>query len=71
MSAKHKIGKKSYECTCGDGCCSESGYEWYVNGELVHASPCEDNGWLAVLKKLGVEVTLVGLNKDREEIWEL
>jgi hypothetical protein len=38
---------------------------------MVHRSPCEDNGWLEVLRKLGIEVHLVGMNEDDEEIWEL
>ncbi len=71
---KHKISKKYYEYECGDGCCDECGFEWYLDGEFVHRSPCDDNGWLAVLKKLGIDATLVGLDKDGEdgeEIWEL
>lgn len=68
---KHKISKREYYYQCGGGCCDESGYEWYVNGEFVHASPCEDNGWLAVLEKLGIDVQIVGLDKDGEKIWEL
>lgn len=68
---KHKISKKYYDCQCGDGCCDECGYEWYVNGEFVHRSPCDDCGWLAVLQKLEIDATLVGLDKDGEKIWEL
>jgi hypothetical protein len=68
---KHKISKKYYDCQCADGCCDECGFEWYVNGEFVHRSPCEDNGWLAVLQKLGFDATIVGVDKDGEEIWEL
>ena len=68
---KHKIAKKYYEYQCGDRCCDESGYEWYVNGEMVHRSPCEDNGWVEVLRKLGIDAQLVGMDEDGEEIWEL
>jgi hypothetical protein len=68
---KHKISKKYYDCQCGDSCCDECGFEWYLDGEFVHRSPCEDNGWLAVLQKLGIDATLVGLDEDGEEIWEL
>lgn len=68
---KHKIAKKYYEYQCGDGCCDESGYEWYVNGEMVHRSPCEDNGWMAVLKQLGFDAQLVGMDEDGEEVWSL
>ena len=51
---KHKIGIKSYSYECGDGCCSEYGHEYYVDGKFVHSSPCEDSGWLAVLSALGI-----------------
>lgn len=68
---KHKISKRQYTYVCGDGCCDEEGSEWYVNGELVHRSPCEDNGWLAVLEHLGIEVEVVGENEEGEEIWSL
>jgi hypothetical protein len=68
---KHKIGIKEYTYKCGDGCCDEQGKEWYVDGEFVHGSPCEDSGWLAVLKHLGIDTELVGLNEKNEEIWSL
>lgn len=68
---KHKIAKRQYTYACGDGCCDEEGSEWYVNGEFVHRSPCEDNGWLAVLEHLGLEVEVVGENEEGEEIWSL
>jgi hypothetical protein len=68
---KHKIGVKTYSYECGDGCCDEYGKEWYVDGVCVHRSPCEDNGWLAVLNHLGIDVELVGLDENQEEIWTL
>lgn len=68
---KVKIGKQNYEYECGDGCCSEWGITWYVNGEVVHSSPCEDNGLLAVLEKLGIEAEIVILDKDGEEVCSL
>jgi len=68
---KHKIGIKEYTYECGDGCCYEQGKEWYVNGEFVHGSSCEESGWLAVLKKLGVDAALVGLDENNEETWSL
>lgn len=68
---KHKIGVKTYSYECGDGCCSEEGKEWYVDGVFVHGSPCEDCGWLAVLQKLGIDAELVGLDENMEEIWDL
>jgi hypothetical protein len=66
-----KISKKYYTYTCGDGCCDEEGYEWYINDEFVYRGSCEDNGWLAVLTKLGHDVKIVGVDKTGEEIWEL
>lgn len=68
---KHKIAIKPYEHECGDGCCQEFGHEYYVDGEFVYRGTCEDSGWLAVLKYLGNDVGLVGLDEDGEEIWEL
>lgn len=68
----HKITKQWYEEECGDDCCCyESGYEWTVNGEFVHKSPCEDSGWLAVLKHLKIDVELVGHDENGEEVWQL
>lgn len=71
LSMKHKIVQKDYSYECGDGCCSEWGKEWYVDGEFVHRSPCEDNGWLAVLAHLGIEVELIGQNENGEDTWSL
>ena len=68
---KHKITKKEYIYECGDGCCSEIGSEWSVDGEFVHRSSCEDSGWLAVLHHLGIQVELVGQDDQGEEIWSL
>ena len=56
---------------CGDGCCTEFGSEWYVDGEFVHRSPCEDNGWMVVLAHLGIEVELTGQNEEGEDTWSL
>jgi hypothetical protein len=64
---KHKIGIKSYSYECGDGCCVEFGYEYYVDGEFVHRSPCEDSGWLAVLSALGIQAEIVNLSSDDGE----
>ena len=68
---KHKITRKEYNWECGDGCCSEHGYDWEVDGKHVHGSPCEDSGWLAVLRHFGIDTELVGVDKDDEEIWSL
>ena len=67
-----KIIKKYYSHECQDDCrCFEDGSEWFVNGEFVHRSYCEDSGWLAVLKHLGFSVELVGEDEKGEELWEL
>jgi len=67
-----KITKKYYTYECGDDCCCyEDGYEWSVDGEFVHRSSCEDSGWLAVLKHLGLNVELSGVDEKDEEIWSL
>jgi hypothetical protein len=68
---KHKIAIKDYYDECGDGCCTDYGHEWYVDGEQVHRGPCNDSGWLAVLRKLGIDAELVGLDETNEEVWEL
>lgn len=68
---KTKITKRNYIYECGDGCCSELGYEWYVNGEFVHRSPCEDNGMLAVLNHLGIDAEMSFEDEDGEETCSL
>ena len=66
---KYKIGIKPYSYECGDGCCSEFGNEYYVNGEYVHRSPSDDDGWLAVLSALGIKAEIVNLSfEDGEEV---
>jgi hypothetical protein len=68
---KIKIAKQSYYYECGDGCCSEFETRWYLDGELVSSTPCEDTNLVNLLKALGFEVELVGLDENKEEIWEL
>lgn len=68
---KHKIVRKEYYDECGDGCCTEYGAEWFVDGESIHRSPCEDNGWLAVLNHLGIQAELIGQNESGEDTWSL
>jgi hypothetical protein len=67
----HKIAVKHYSYECGDGCCSEFGYEYYVDGKFVHRSPCEHSGWLAVLAELGIKAEIVDLDDEGEEITSL
>ncbi len=66
---KHKIEIQPYSHSCGDGCCSEEGWRWFVDGEQVHSSPCYDAGWLAVLEKLGIDAELSGLDDNGETAW--
>lgn len=68
---KRKIVKKDYIYECGDGCCTELGFEWYVDGEFVYRGSCEDNGLLAILEHLGIEAELVGQSDEGEETWSL
>ena len=71
FQSKNKITKQSYIDECGDGCCTEFGYKWKVNGEEVHTSPCEDSGWLKVLEHFGINAELIGVDEDDEESWNL
>lgn len=66
-----KIVKQDYHYECGDRCCSDYQFTWYVDGEIVYSSYCEDSGWLAVLKHLGIEASLVVRNNDGEDVLEL
>jgi hypothetical protein len=68
---KHKIAIKPYSWECGDGCCSENGMEWFIDGKNVHESPSYDAGWIAVLNHFGIEAELVGLDENGEEIWSM
>lgn len=64
---KHKIGIKPYSYECGDGCCSEFGNGYYLDGEFVFSTPCDDSGWLAVLTALGIQAEIVNLDLDTGE----
>ena len=64
---KHKISIKPYNYECGDGCCTEFGNEYYVDGKFVHRSPCDENGWLAVLTALAIQAEIVNLDIDTGE----
>ena len=68
---KYKITTKHYSYECGDGCCTEYGFDYYVDGKFVIRTPSEDAGWMAVIRELGIDATLVGLDENDEEIWEL
>jgi proline dehydrogenase len=61
---KHIIIKKRYDYECGDHCCFEMGYDWYVDGKEVHSSPCEDNALLAILKHFGIDAQIDFCGED-------
>jgi hypothetical protein len=67
----YKIARKAYSYECGDGCCSEHGEKFFVDGVEVAASPCENSNMLAVLAAVGIKAVLVDLNEDGEEVSEL
>lgn len=50
-----KIELKSWEHTCGDGCCYTDGVDIFLNGEQLDEQNAEDsvNALTAVLSKLG------------------
>lgn len=68
---KNKIVVQDYYQECGEGCCVEYGRLWFVDGHHVHSGPCDDSGWLAVLRHFEIEAELVGKNENGEEIWSL
>ena len=61
---KNIITKKRYDYTCGDGCCTEMGYDWYINGKEVHSSPCKDNALLAILNHFGISAQIDFCDED-------
>jgi hypothetical protein len=61
---KHIIIRKTYDYECGDHCCSEYGWTWYVDGTEVHSSPCEHNALLAILKHFGIDAQIDFCNED-------
>jgi hypothetical protein len=71
MSQKHKITVKDYEWECGEGCCTEMGREFYIDGVMVFRGSCEEHGWMTVLEKLGIDAELEGLNERGELVWKL
>jgi hypothetical protein len=71
MREKHKITKQDYYYECGDHCCSWNATRWYLNGKEVYDGSCEDSAFLELLKALGIEASMVGLDENNEELWEL
>ena len=68
---KNIIKKQRYDYTCGDECCSEMGYTWFVNGKEIHSSPCEDNALLAVLGYFGIKAEIDFCDEEGESVASL
>lgn len=68
---KHKITKQSYDYECSDGCCSEYGTKWAVDGKEVYSGPLDDEAIFHILIALGIEAEIVGLDESGEEVWTL
>jgi adenylate cyclase class IV len=68
---KIKVSKRPYYYECGDGCCSEAGETWFVNGEEICSGMCDDNRLQQLLKHLGYEAKIVNENEDGEELCSL
>jgi len=68
---KVKISKRPYSYECGDGCCTEWGETWYVDGEEIASGPCEDNLLQRILERLGFDAEIVNENEDGEEVCSL
>jgi hypothetical protein len=54
------ITLKSWDYTCGDGCCYDYGLDIYVNGEKLDESNADDseNALKAVLEHLGYKINI-------------
>jgi hypothetical protein len=68
---KVKISKRPYSYECGDGCCTEWGETWYVDGEEIASGPCEDNLLQRILERLGFDAEIVNENEDGDEVCSL
>lgn len=67
-----KIELKPWNYECGDGCCSESGVDVYVDGVYI-----TDHGEMehilirSLLDHLGYkEIEIIGFDIDGEESWD-
>ena len=65
---KIKVSKRPYYYECGDGCCTDSGETWFVNGEEICSGMCDDNRLQQLLKHLGYEAEIMNENEDGEEV---
>jgi hypothetical protein len=68
---KHKITKQDYYYECGDGCCSWNATRWYLDEIEIYDGSCEDTAFLELLKALGIQAKMAGLDENDEELWEL
>ena len=66
-----KLSIRPYSYECGDGCCSEYGETWFVDGVDVAHGPCDDNRIQQLLKHLGFNARIVNENEDGEEVCEI
>lgn len=66
-----KLSIRPYSYICADGCCSEYGETWSVDGKEIASGPCEYNRMKQLLRHLGFDASITGENEDGEEVWEL
>lgn len=66
-----KLSMRPYSYECGDGCCSEDGETWFVDGEEVASGPCDANRLQQLLKHLGYDARIVNENEDGEEVCKI
>lgn len=58
MNRQHVIGQKSYEYSCGDGCCYEQGYDVSLNGEHITSVPEVEHALEELFDEFGIDVTI-------------
>lgn len=62
---------RPYTYECGDGCCSEFGEDWLIDGAEVATGPCEHNRIQQLFSHLGYDAEIIGLDAHGEEAWSL
>lgn len=62
----HVIGIKHYEYTCGDGCCYESGSEYFIDGKKVADAPDAEYAIQDILAHFNIKAKIEYLDKDNE-----
>jgi hypothetical protein len=68
---KHKITKQDYCHECGEGCCTEWGTTWKVDGKEIYSGPDNDSAIIDILKHFGIQVELSLLDEQGEAIASL